>query len=169
MHEKSRTRAGAQEQHGKSPADAHVQRCLRIRFRRIMMTTFGAAPIALGFGAGGEARRPLGLAVVGGLIVWRAITALPERRWSTPTWPLSRRVSQSASTARPLPHRDDQREILEPQSLHLLERHPPPQLSHRSNIDDVRLAGRVVRRQDRPPRAPSPRPTTDFSSPSVWG
>ena len=43
-----------------------------------MMTTMaallGAAPIALGFGAGGEARRPLGLAVVGGLIVSQLIT-----------------------------------------------------------------------------------------------
>ena len=51
--------------------------CL-IRFRPIMMTTMaallGAVPIALGFGAGGEARRPLGLAVVGGLVVSSLIT-----------------------------------------------------------------------------------------------
>jgi hydrophobic/amphiphilic exporter-1 (mainly G- bacteria), HAE1 family len=43
-----------------------------------MMTTmaalFGALPIALGFGAGGEARRPLGLAVVGGLVVSQLVT-----------------------------------------------------------------------------------------------
>ena len=49
-----------------------------IRFRPIMMTTMaallGALPIALGFGAGGEARRPLGLAVVGGLVVSQLIT-----------------------------------------------------------------------------------------------
>ena len=54
----------AERQHGKSPADAIYEGCL-IRFRPIMMTTMaallGAVPIALGFGAGGEARRPLGL------------------------------------------------------------------------------------------------------------
>ena len=60
----------AERQHGKTPADAIYEGCL-IRFRPIMMTTMaallGAVPIALGYGAGGEARRPLGLAVVGGL------------------------------------------------------------------------------------------------------
>jgi len=59
------------------PAEAIYEGCL-IRFRPIMMTTMaallGAIPIALGFGAGGEARRPLGLAVVGGLLVSQLIT-----------------------------------------------------------------------------------------------
>ncbi|HEX7140162.1 MAG TPA: efflux RND transporter permease subunit [Vicinamibacterales bacterium] len=67
----------AERQHGKSPTDAIYEGCL-IRFRPIMMTTMaallGAVPIALGFGAGGEARRPLGLAVVGGLLVSQLIT-----------------------------------------------------------------------------------------------
>jgi len=67
----------AERNHGKSPTDAIYEGCL-IRFRPIMMTTmaalFGSVPIALGFGAGGEARRPLGLAVVGGLIVSQLIT-----------------------------------------------------------------------------------------------
>jgi hydrophobic/amphiphilic exporter-1 (mainly G- bacteria), HAE1 family len=67
----------AERQHGKSPADAIYEGCL-IRFRPIMMTTMaallGSVPIALGLGAGGEARRPLGLAVVGGLIVSQLIT-----------------------------------------------------------------------------------------------
>jgi hydrophobic/amphiphilic exporter-1 (mainly G- bacteria), HAE1 family len=67
----------AERQHGKSPADAIYEGCL-IRFRPIMMTTMaallGAVPIAMGFGAGGEARRPLGLAVVGGLLVSQLIT-----------------------------------------------------------------------------------------------
>jgi HAE1 family hydrophobic/amphiphilic exporter-1 len=67
----------AERQHGKSPVDAIYEGCL-IRFRPIMMTTMaallGAVPIALGFGAGGEARRPLGLAVVGGLVVSQFIT-----------------------------------------------------------------------------------------------
>jgi HAE1 family hydrophobic/amphiphilic exporter-1 len=59
------------------PEEAIVEGCL-IRFRPIMMTTlaalFGTLPIALGWGAGGEARRPLGLAVVGGLIFSQLLT-----------------------------------------------------------------------------------------------
>jgi len=60
-----------------SPIEA-VRRAALLRFRPIMMTTMaallGAMPIALGFGAGGEARRPLGLAVAGGLLVSQLIT-----------------------------------------------------------------------------------------------
>jgi hydrophobic/amphiphilic exporter-1 (mainly G- bacteria), HAE1 family len=67
----------AERHHGKTPAEAIFEGCL-IRFRPIMMTTLaallGAVPMALGLGAGGEARRPLGLAVVGGLIVSQLIT-----------------------------------------------------------------------------------------------
>jgi multidrug efflux pump subunit AcrB len=63
--------------HGKSPREAILDGCI-VRFRPIMMTTMaalvGAVPIALGLGAGGEARRPLGLAVVGGLLVSQLIT-----------------------------------------------------------------------------------------------
>jgi HAE1 family hydrophobic/amphiphilic exporter-1 len=66
-----------QRKQGKSPADAILEACL-VRFRPIMMTTmaalFGTLPIALGFGAGAEARRPLGLAVVGGIIVSQSLT-----------------------------------------------------------------------------------------------
>src|SRR5262249_5343727 len=62
---------------GKRPSEAIFEGCLT-RFRPIMMTTMaallGTAPIALGLGAGGEARRPLGLAVVGGLLVSQLIT-----------------------------------------------------------------------------------------------
>ena len=67
----------AERQHGKTPSDAIYEGCI-IRFRPIMMTTMaallGAVPIALGYGAGGEARRPLGLCVVGGLVVSQLIT-----------------------------------------------------------------------------------------------
>jgi HAE1 family hydrophobic/amphiphilic exporter-1 len=67
----------AQREHGASPADAIYEACL-VRFRPIMMTTMaaltGTLPIALGFGAGAEARRPLGLAVVGGLVVSQLLT-----------------------------------------------------------------------------------------------
>jgi HAE1 family hydrophobic/amphiphilic exporter-1 len=62
---------------GKSARDAIYEACL-VRFRPIMMTTMaalvGTLPIALGFGAGAEARRPLGLAVVGGLVVSQTLT-----------------------------------------------------------------------------------------------
>jgi HAE1 family hydrophobic/amphiphilic exporter-1 len=62
---------------GKSAAEAIHEGCL-LRFRPIMMTTMSALmatlPIALGFGAGGEARRALGLAVVGGLVVSQCLT-----------------------------------------------------------------------------------------------
>ena len=67
----------AQRKERKAPAEAIFQACLT-RFRPIMMTTMaalmGSLPIALGFGAGGEARRPLGLAVVGGLLVSQLLT-----------------------------------------------------------------------------------------------
>ena len=61
----------------KAPAEAIYQACV-VRFRPIMMTTFaalmGTLPIALGFGAGAESRRPLGLAVVGGLVFSQMLT-----------------------------------------------------------------------------------------------
>jgi HAE1 family hydrophobic/amphiphilic exporter-1 len=67
----------AQRNQGKNPSDAIYDGCL-IRFRPIMMTTMaaimGTLPIAIGFGAGADARRPLGLAVVGGLIFTQLIT-----------------------------------------------------------------------------------------------
>ena len=66
-----------QERSGVSPEQAIYQGCL-IRFRPIMMTTMaallGAVPIALGYGAGGEARQPLGLVVVGGLLFSQLVT-----------------------------------------------------------------------------------------------
>ncbi len=67
----------AAQKQGKAPFDAIYQGCL-LRFRPIMMTTMAALmsalPIAFGYGAGGEARRPLGLCVVGGLMVSQLLT-----------------------------------------------------------------------------------------------
>jgi hydrophobe/amphiphile efflux-1 (HAE1) family protein len=67
----------AERKEGKSPEEAIFEGCLQ-RFRPIMMTTMaallGTLPIAFGTGAGGEARRPLGIAVVGGLVVSQLLT-----------------------------------------------------------------------------------------------
>jgi HAE1 family hydrophobic/amphiphilic exporter-1 len=67
----------AERKEGKNTVDAIYEGCL-IRFRPIMMTTMaalmGTLPIAVGAGAGAEARRPLGLAVVGGLVVSQLLT-----------------------------------------------------------------------------------------------
>ncbi|HEV2670380.1 MAG TPA: efflux RND transporter permease subunit [Gemmatimonadales bacterium] len=67
----------AERNEGKSPREAIVEAC-SVRFRPIMMTTMaalmGTLPIAIGLGAGGESRRPLGLAVVGGLAFSQLIT-----------------------------------------------------------------------------------------------
>jgi HAE1 family hydrophobic/amphiphilic exporter-1 len=67
----------AQRKEGKKAVDAIYEGCV-IRFRPIMMTTMSALmatlPIALGFGAGAESRQPLGLAVVGGLLVSQVLT-----------------------------------------------------------------------------------------------
>lgn len=65
------------EKQGRSPIEAIHEACM-VRFRPIMMTTVaalvGTLPIALGWGAGAESRRPLGLAVVGGLLVSQLLT-----------------------------------------------------------------------------------------------
>jgi multidrug efflux pump len=67
----------AERDHGKSPVEAIYQACL-LRFRPIMMTTmaalFGGLPLAWGTGVGSELRRPLGITIVGGLIVSQVLT-----------------------------------------------------------------------------------------------
>jgi multidrug efflux pump len=67
----------AERKEGKSPVDAIFQACL-LRFRPIMMTTaaalFGGLPLALGTGMGAELRKPLGIAIVGGLIFSQILT-----------------------------------------------------------------------------------------------
>ncbi len=67
----------AQRGEGKSPHDAIYQACV-LRFRPIMMTTMaamlGGLPLALGTGTGSEMRRPLGIAIVGGLLVSQVLT-----------------------------------------------------------------------------------------------
>ena len=67
----------AEREEGKTPQEAIYQACL-LRFRPIMMTTMaallGGLPLALGTGTGSELRRPLGITIVGGLIVSQALT-----------------------------------------------------------------------------------------------
>ena len=67
----------AERQHGKTPQEAIYEACM-LRFRPIMMTTMaamlGGLPLALGHGAGSEMRRPLGITIVGGLLVSQALT-----------------------------------------------------------------------------------------------
>lgn len=66
-----------QREKGESPKKAIYDACL-VRFRPIMMTTvaaiMGALPVAIGFGSGGEARRPLGLVIIGGLLLSQLVT-----------------------------------------------------------------------------------------------
>ena len=82
----------AERREGKPPLEAILQAC-SVRFRPIMMTTMaalvGTLPIALGLGAGAEARRPLGLAVVGGLAFSQFITL-----YVTPVFYVSLDVAQ---------------------------------------------------------------------------
>jgi multidrug efflux pump len=67
----------AEREHGKSTADSIFEACM-LRFRPILMTTmaalFGALPLAFGTGTGSELRQPLGITIVGGLIVSQALT-----------------------------------------------------------------------------------------------
>jgi multidrug efflux pump len=69
----------AERAHGLSTRDAIYQACL-LRFRPIMMTTFaailGALPLAIAWGEGSELRRPLGITIIGGLLVSQVLTLL---------------------------------------------------------------------------------------------
>jgi multidrug efflux pump len=69
----------AEREHGKSPVEAAREACV-VRFRPIMMTTMvailAALPLAIGLGEGSELRRPLGIALIGGLLVSQSLTLL---------------------------------------------------------------------------------------------
>jgi multidrug efflux pump subunit AcrB len=95
----------AERNGGKSPRDAISQACL-MRFRPILMTTMaallGGLPLALGTGVGSELRRPLGIAIVGGLIFSQALTL-----YTTPVVYLYLDRLRWRLTGRRLPHAND--------------------------------------------------------------
>jgi len=102
----------AERNDGLNPRDAIFQACL-LRFRPIMMTTLaamlGAVPLAIGFGEGAEIRKPLGIAIVGGLIVSQALTLYTTpvvylyidrlRTWSHRQWAKFRGPAARAASA----------------------------------------------------------------------
>ena len=96
----------AERNEGRSAHDAIVEACL-VRFRPIMMTTMaalmGTLPIAIGWGAGAESRRPLGLAVVGGLAFSQLITLYVTPVFYTYLAGLQRRLSWRRKAAVPQP------------------------------------------------------------------
>lgn len=106
----------AQRKHGKSPADAIYEGCL-VRFRPIMMTTMaalmGTLPIAFGLGAGAEARRPLGVSVVGGLVFSQIVTLFltpvvyiymeQAQQWSARVFGSKHRIESESGPSSPGP------------------------------------------------------------------
>jgi HAE1 family hydrophobic/amphiphilic exporter-1 len=105
----------ARRERALSASDAIYEACM-VRFRPIMMTTMaalmGTLPIALGWGAGAEARRPLGLAVVGGLLVSQTLTLYVTPVFYIYMERLQERLARRRSALRPVEPR------LEPQRLH---------------------------------------------------
>jgi HAE1 family hydrophobic/amphiphilic exporter-1 len=95
----------AERHEGKSPRDAILEAC-SVRFRPIMMTTMaalmGTLPVAIGWGSGAESRRPLGLAVVGGLAFSQLVTLYVTPVFYTYLDALQRRLSRRVAPA-PIP------------------------------------------------------------------
>jgi HAE1 family hydrophobic/amphiphilic exporter-1 len=96
----------AERREGKSATEAILEAC-SVRFRPIMMTTMaalmGTLPIAIGWGSGAESRRPLGLAVVGGLAFSQLITLYATPIFYTYLDALQHRLGRRAALLRAVP------------------------------------------------------------------
>ena len=133
----------AERKEGKSPLEAIYEACL-LRFRPIMMTTMaallGGLPLALGTGTGSELRRPLGITIVGGLLVSQLLTL-----YTTPVvylafdW-LSRRLRQRFHMAMPA---EEPRGRLSREHLlqHFGPIHPPPRCDVAADYRDSARRG----------------------------
>jgi multidrug efflux pump len=108
---------GAEREHGKNPEEAIYEACM-LRFRPIMMTTMaallGGLPLAFGTGTGSELRQPLGVTIVGGLIVSQCLTLFTtpviylmfdRLRYALPRW--RRAALESLGLRRPAPAAGD--------------------------------------------------------------
>jgi HAE1 family hydrophobic/amphiphilic exporter-1 len=95
-----------QREQNMKPIDAIVEACT-VRFRPIMMTTaaaiFATLPIALGYGAGAETRRPLGIAVVGGLIFSQFLTLFVTPVFYVTMERFSHYLHSRFASAKPMP------------------------------------------------------------------
>jgi multidrug efflux pump len=107
----------AEREHGKNPEEAIYEACM-LRFRPIMMTTMaallGGLPLAFGTGTGSELRQPLGVTIVGGLIVSQCLTLFTtpviylmfdRLRYALPRW--RRAALDSLGLRRPAPAAGD--------------------------------------------------------------
>ncbi len=137
----------AEREQGLNTRDAIYQACM-LRFRPILMTTcaaiLGAVPLAVGLGVGGELRRPLGIAIIGGLVVSQVLTLLTTPvvylyvdRWRRPSGRSPARSARPDRSLAAIPVR--------PKHAAAPNAHEDDQirLAHRPRSSPLRLSGRA--------------------------